>query len=124
MVIDIPIRTISGANAREHWARRKDRVERERCATWAYWHKAPNVERCAVRKWPGWRISIVRRSPGKFLDSDNLPTATKSVRDELARLLGVDEGSPRYEWVYRQVRSPIWSVLVVIEKAEPPDAHP
>jgi hypothetical protein len=46
-------------------------------------------------------IIIVRTGPRK-LDDDNLASACKYVRDEIARKVGVDDGSDQYTWQYDQ----------------------
>lgn len=46
-------------------------------------------------------VSLVRIGPVR-LDDDNLRAACKYVRDEIARIVGVDDGSPLYTWDYKQ----------------------
>lgn len=46
-------------------------------------------------------MTITRVSPRK-LDDDNLQSACKYVRDQIADLIGVDDGSPLYTWRYSQ----------------------
>jgi hypothetical protein len=48
-----------------------------------------------------WFVRITRISSGT-LDDDNLRRAMKHVRDTIAAALGVDDGSPRVAWDYRQ----------------------
>lgn len=40
----------------------------------------------------------------RSLDDDNLRSAFKPLRDELAKHAGMDDRSPRYEWQYQQER--------------------
>jgi len=90
----IPIKTVGGLNAREHWRVRAKRVKAERQAT-----------AVVVRKFPAPAIvRLVRLSPGT-LDEDNLQGAMKAVRDEIARICGVDDkpGGP-ITWCYAQER--------------------
>lgn len=46
-------------------------------------------------------IMIIRVGPRR-LDDDNLQAACKYVRDEIARKVGIDDGSPKYTWMYDQ----------------------
>lgn len=49
-------------------------------------------------------ITLTRVAPRR-LDSDNLAGSFKAVQDEVAALMGIDDGDPRITWVYAQ-RSP------------------
>lgn len=92
-------RTVSGLNARERWSARARRVRRERLAVLAAF---PAHWRKALKQHPNWGMRVELTRCGRKLDSDNLQGALKGVRDELAKQLGLDDGSPRFEWVYRQ----------------------
>lgn len=46
-------------------------------------------------------ITIIRIGPRK-LDDDNLASACKYVRDQIAESVGLDDGSPMYTWRYEQ----------------------
>ena len=41
-----------------------------------------------------------------MLDDDNLASGFKSTRDGVADWLGIDDGSKRLTWVYKQVKGP------------------
>lgn len=56
-------------------------------------------------------VTITRSGPRK-LDDDNLQGACKYVRDQIAREVGVDDGSDIYTWIYKQV---IGSYAVTVE---------
>lgn len=88
----IPIKTVSGLNAREHYRVRAKRVKAEREATALIVKPFPTP--CIVR--------LVRLSPAT-VDDDNLPGACKAIRDEIAKLCGCGD-SPRdpIQWVYAQ----------------------
>jgi len=104
----IPVRTAPGQNAREHHMERARRVKRERDAVLWCWPRQPVPVPCVV--------SLFRRSPkrGRQLDKDdNLPGSLKAIKDELARLLGVDDADPRVEWRYHQDVG-AWGVYVLI----------
>ena len=90
----IPIKTVTGLNAREHHMTRARRVKAERVATALVVKPFPTP--CIVR--------LVRLSPA-LADDDNLPGACKAIRDEIAKLCGCGD-SPRdpITWVYAQER--------------------
>ena len=88
----IPIKTVTGLNARENWRVRHKRVKAERAAT-------------ALIVRPFWTpciVRLVRLSPA-LCDDDNLQGAMKAVRDEIAKINGVDDGpTGPITWVYAQ----------------------
>lgn len=104
--VTIPIRTVSEANTRGHWAARASRVKRQRTTT------ALTLRSCATgRTRLPCVVSLVRVAP-RALDDDNLRGALKAVRDELAVWLGLplnrrgqaDDSDPRVRWEYAQER--------------------
>lgn len=105
-VYEIPLRTISAANAREHWAAKHRRVKRERAAAIVV---RPHPLPCVVR------LVRVVGPRGKMLDvGDNLPMSCKGLRDGIADRLGVDDADPRVRWEYAQERGAAWAVRVEI----------
>lgn len=97
MVITVPIRTVMGQNAREHWGSRARRVKSEKEATWLCLHGKPKP---AIP----CEVVLTRLSPNKC-DDDNLEGALKSVRDAIAIWLGVDDGDERVKYRYAQLRT-------------------
>lgn len=108
--IYFPLRTSSGQNAREHFRVRAKRVKAERVAVWCMLHGKPKPKiPCSCL--------LTRCAPSGGLDDDNLAGSLKSVRDEVAQWLGVDDrhrNQVRYR--YAQRRGP-WAVQ--IEFGEP-----
>lgn len=98
--IDIkkPIKLISVANSSETHYERARRVKVER--TWAGWQM--RVAR-PIPPRPPLRITMTRFGRG-VLDTDNLPSAFKAVRDGISDWLRVDDGSPQLQWICKQVR--------------------
>ena len=47
-------------------------------------------------------VTITRLGPRR-LDDDNLASACKYVRDQIAAIVGIDDGSASYTWVYKQL---------------------
>lgn len=89
----LPIKTVSEANRRDHWAARAKRAKAQRWAAFCYvpTHPLPCV------------VTLTRIGP-RLLDDDNLRGALKAVRDGIADRLGVDDADPRVEWRYAQRR--------------------
>ncbi len=111
----IPIRTVSGLNVREHWAKRSRRVKAERFATFVELHRIARV----IPRLPVV-VTLVRRAT-RLLDTDNLPGSMKAVRDQIAEFFGVTDGpaETRIRWVYGQEKGPA-AVLVTIERMPMP----
>lgn len=101
----IPIKTVTGLNSREHWRTRAARVKAERAAVALIVKPVPHP--CIVR--------MVRLST-RLCDDDNLQGALKAVRDEIARISGVDDGpTGPIRWVYAQEVCKRGAYGVVIE---------
>lgn len=58
-------------------------------------------------------VRIVRIGPRK-LDSDNCAGACKHVRDGIADAIGIDDGDPRYTWIYDQEKGREYSVRITV----------
>lgn len=98
------IKLVSVANLREHWATRAARNKRQRELA----HRRAQIELCRLREWAHapdiskpMTITITRIAPRK-LDSDNLASSAKAVRDGIADALGIDDGSDLVTWLYAQ----------------------
>lgn len=104
--VSIPMRTVSGMNARENWRARARRVKHEREVTALYLTAQKRPELPVV-------VTLTRIAPSNGLDpDDNLPSAFKGIRDQIAAWLGVDDrdrATVRYE--YEQRRGP-WAVEI------------
>lgn len=106
IVFDIGIQLVSVANLREHWATRAGRNKRHRIAA----HRATAYELASIQSWARpldvskpMTITITRIAPRK-LDSDNLASSAKAVRDGIAEALGIDDGSELVTWLYAQTK--------------------
>jgi hypothetical protein len=112
LMIELPLKTVAGLNAREHWANRAARVSIERSvsrlAASAYIRKNLGGIRAS------WIVTMTRLSPGT-LDGDNLQGAFKACRDGIADALGLSDNDPRIEWRYAQERCKRGSYGVRIE---------
>lgn len=120
--LSIPIRTSSWNNTRGHWRTTEKRKNTEKQAVW--WALYPYADRRAHGIRLPVVVTITRLAPG-LLDDDNLPSATKYMRDEIARWYGVsDAPSSPITWVYHQrkttVRDPVrYAVEITIESVTP-----
>jgi hypothetical protein len=94
----IPLRTYSEANLRTHWAKRARRVRRQREAARMFVRARLAAATLAPHK---WFIRLTRISP-RGLDSDNLVSALKAIRDGVADGLEMDDGDERLTWLYAQ----------------------
>lgn len=94
LVIDLPIRTQSEANLRQHWSVRHKRVAAQRAAVLLHLNALGVPE-------PPLLVTLVRLAPNR-LDSDNLAGAFKGVRDGIAEWLKIDDGDDRVQWRYSQ----------------------
>lgn len=102
--VTLPLRLVSEANARGHWAKGARRAKQQRgvvrLAVRAQWRRLPAGALTALV------VTLTRIAP-RQLDGDNLQRALKAVRDGAADALGVDDGDPRIAWRYAQERPPI-----------------
>lgn len=95
VIVELPIKTVAGLNAREHYLARSRRVRRERgAAHLTVKHKHGRPELPVI-------VTMVRLSAGK-LDDDNLQGAFKAIRDGVADAYGVADNDPRIAWSYGQ----------------------
>ena len=94
--LTLPLVVVSEANQREFWAKkhsRKIRQQAEFDTTWKlHFPRTPKTP-CSVH--------LVKLG-GNRMDGDNLAGAFKHVRDQIARILGIDDGSDLVTWSYDQ----------------------
>lgn len=93
----LPIRTWSEANLRIHWGKRARRAKKQRQAARLFVRAA----RPALPATGAIAVTLTRIAP-RVLDTDNLASGLKAVRDGVADALGVNDGSSRIEWRYAQ----------------------
>ena len=95
----VPVRTKNTSNAREHHHAKASRLKTERGCTAIFCRQALTPLR-------GLRVvsvTFTRLSSGLLDEGDNLPNAIKAVRDEVAKLLGVNDGPKGgVQWLYAQ----------------------
>jgi hypothetical protein len=111
LTIHVPTRTVSEMNVRCHWAVRNKRKQEQQRDVFFAWRKAVFGKRlptlpCVVR--------LTRCGP-RLLDGDNLQSACKHVRDEVAKLLNVDDGDAQIQFEYDQRIESDYSVMIQVE---------
>lgn len=111
----MPLKTVSEANRsrKDNWRVKTTRIKQQRATTRMYFMAAINSSRISHPTTPGkmigngaaGRIQVYLKRYGVgTLDDDNLASAFKAIRDELAAVIGVDDGNPIYKWNYSQVK--------------------
>ena len=98
MRFHIPIKLPSLLNLRMSWRAMKQLKTAQKEATAICMMKAKETE--TVPPMPV-TVVITRNGP-RALDDDNLTGACKYVRDTIADILGIDDGSDEYTWVCKQ----------------------
>ena len=114
ITITLAIRTVSEANAHEHWRLRQRRAKAQRSIAGVV-VLATLRGAGEHRVTPPCTVRLTRIAPSSGLDSDNLAGSQKHVRDGIADALGIDDRDPRVTWFYDQERGP-WGVRVRIEQ--------
>lgn len=109
LVVVAPIKTVSEANAHEHWRARQKRAKAQRSAavilTAAHAATAGIVVSSGnYYALAGPMVVTLTRIAPRSLDSDNLAGSAKHVRDGIADALGIDDRNPIVEWRYAQRR--------------------
>lgn len=111
IVVELPIRTVSENNDREHWAVRHRRRKKQRLA-------ATNGVSPVLGSVPGQgeiKVRLTRISP-RQLDGDNLQGALKAVRDGISDAFCIDDGPrTRLKWFYGQEHGKNVAVKVEIK---------
>jgi hypothetical protein len=106
--LQLPMRTVSEANMREHWRAKAGRVKAQRQVVKMALDGHVPME---FRRMYLYRVTLTRLAP-RTLDGDNLQRSFKAVRDEVAACIGLDDGDRRITWEYAQERSPAYGVRV------------
>lgn len=114
---DAAIKTVSEANAHAHWRTRSRRAKLHRVEAGLRTLAAPPDARQAAKRElaaGGLLVTLTRVAPSSGLDSDNLASSQKHIRDGIADALGVDDRDARITWSYVQQRGP-YAVRCIIE---------
>ena len=111
----------SVANQRIFWATKARQVKAQRQALALAYLAHPQRFEWAARfstflRGPGIEVTLTRVAP-RALDSDNLASAFKAIRDEVAAKLGVNDNDPRVTWSYGQGKGPAKVVIGIWARA-------
>jgi hypothetical protein len=109
MTLLIPHRLPSAANERLHWRvkAKRTRAQRELVAIYIGGKRPPALPVV---------VTLIRIAP-RALDGDNLQSAFKAMRDEVANWLGVPDNHPSIRWEYGQRRGGVGEYAVTISIA-------
>jgi hypothetical protein len=122
-------RIVSPMNARWQWGARARWANQWReavqNAVWVSWSQARRPPEFEPKAMAGEAVTVrleVRRH-GRPLDGDNLTAAMKPVRDEIAKILGIDDAeSEGHRWIVTESRAKPVGVHVTIEAGRPQTA--
>ena len=130
LAFEMPLRTATGCNNREHHFARASRVKRERAMTAGHLVTQGYFRQHEIMRALPLRITLTRVSPrAKWLplkrcwqscDDDAVPPALKGVRDEIANWIELDDGDERLFFHYAQDKGPRLAVRVRIESEVSP----
>ena len=106
--LELPIRTVSELNSRDHWRLRNLRRLEQRRTVYYAW-------KAKVRRKPvlPCTVKLTRLGPRR-LDDDNCQGSFKFCRDVIAELLGVDDADPRIKFEYDQQQSTRYGVVIEV----------
>jgi hypothetical protein len=113
--VDLPVRIVSEMNGRDHWTKVHKRSKDHHHAV--FYTLVPFKKLLGMIAGSDERIVVTftRLGPGHF-DSDNLASGFKFCRDEVAKMLGINDGDERFDWRYEQVSARMHSARVRIEE--------
>jgi hypothetical protein len=94
----LAIKTVSEMNSRSHWATRYRRLKVHNLAAYIGTLNAMRGHRLTSDR---FKITLTRIGM-RSMDSDNLASSQKGVRDGIAAALRIDDGDDRLTWVYGQ----------------------
>jgi hypothetical protein len=114
----LPIATVSEANTRCHWAQRYRRFKAQQNCVKALLVE-PVVAELATNLARGRVLRIMlTRLADRAMDTDNLAGAFKAIRDQLAVMLKIDDGSSLVEWHYWQEKCEESGITIKMELLE------
>ena len=110
--VEIPIKTVSEANMREHWGSKHGRqILQGNAVVYGLFQYRKEIEQFRLPL----AISFTRIGK-RELDSDNLQSAFKKIRDKVASILLVNDGDKRITWDYKQEIGKSYAVRIRIKQ--------
>lgn len=123
----LPIRLVSVANLREHWSKKAKRTAEHRAIaslalrreTHKCWVHGPGIVPFKTSQLDLKKIvvSLTRVAP-RSLDTDNLASACKGLRDGIADALTAADNHPNIRWEYSQQKGRPKEYAVLVEIRE------
>jgi len=107
----IPVKTVSEANCSEHWTKKKKRHDIQKKWVWLFFNREGHFIPLPCK------IKLTRIGK-KILDSDNLPTSMKWIRDAIADSIftglapGRADDNHNLFWQYSQQVGKEYGVIV------------
>jgi hypothetical protein len=93
------LKTVSELNSREHWGAKNRRKQDQQQLVAAAMSNALARRRIELP----CIVKLTRIGPKKLDEGDNLSSAFKGIRDQIARQLGTDDGGDQVEFEYAQM---------------------
>ena len=120
--VELPLTTVSEANAHEHWRAKAKRAKSQRDAVANRLRPFPrsigeDFLLCASGAlYAGGLVVLLTRVAPRSLDSDNLSRSLKACRDGVADALGIDDRDPRVTWLVDQRKGPAAVVVEIFRR--------
>lgn len=113
MELYLEMETKSELNMREHWAQRNRRFKAQKeQVCWEFLRSKHGPPDLPVT------VLFVRCAPRSLDKGDNLNSAFKAIRDQVAKQLGVDDADPRVSWDYDQEKAKTPAIKIKITPRE------
>jgi hypothetical protein len=109
----VPVKTVSELNQREHWAVKNKRKQLQQLEVMAVLNN--NLRGRSVQL--PCLVKLTRIGPRKLDEGDNLSSAFKGIRDQIAKQLGADDGDTdtiRFEYAQMPIGMREYGVRVTI----------
>ena len=108
--VELPIKTVSLLNMRDHFRVTSQRKSlHRRTTTLALIESRAKAPELPVV------VTLTRLSPGMLDEHDNLPSAFKHIVDGVAAWIGIDDADPRVTWKYAQQKCKRGQFGVILE---------
>ena len=111
MLIEIPVKTVSTLNTREHFRVAAKRKALHRSIVKRYMDNVPRPTLPVI-------VCLTRYSAGTLDAHVNLPSAFKHVVDGLAVWLGIEDADHRVRWTYEQEKCKRGLTWITVETME------
>ncbi len=108
ITLEIPIKTVSEANSREHWRVKNKRKQNQQAAVWF------SLQSRSAFLPPPILVTLERIGK-RLLDDDNLASSFKGIRDMVAAFYCLDDGDTKaVRWKYSQSIGRDYAIRITI----------